>query len=105
MCSYQFSLIKIFILGPYYQNLYFDLTSGSLVPDVMHDLLEGMLQYETKLMLKQFINHDHYFTLSQLNQKIEAFELGFSEVKSRPSIISQITLQEGDNHLKQSGEF
>lgn len=82
---------------------YFDVVSGSLVPDVMHDVLEGVLQYEAKLMLKQFIHHDHYFTLRQLNQQIEAFELGYSEVKSRPSLISQATLQEGDNHLTQSG--
>lgn len=76
-----------------------------MVPDVMHDVLEGVLQYESKIMLKQFINQDHYLTLAQLNQQIEAFELGFSEVKSRPSPISHSTLQEGDSHLKQSGKF
>ena len=56
---------------------YFDVTSGSLMPDVMHDVLEGVLQFEAKLLLRQFIHHDHYFTLAQLNQQIEALELGF----------------------------
>lgn len=83
---------------------YFNVVSGSLVPDIMHDVLEGMLQYEAKLMLKQFIYQDHYFTLRQLNQLIESFELGYSEVKSRPSLISQATLEDrGSNHLTQSG--
>ena len=84
---------------------YFDVVAGSMVPDVMHDVLEGVLQYEAKLMLKQFINHDHYLTLPQLNQQIEAFELGYSEAKSRPSLISQATLQDGEYHLNQSGKF
>ena len=84
---------------------YFEVVSGSMVPDVMHDVLEGVLQYETKLMLKQFICQDHYLTLQQLNQQIDAFELGYSEVKDRPSLISQTTLQEGEYHLNQSGEF
>lgn len=31
---------------------YFKVTSGTLIPDIMHDLLEGVLPLETKLMLK-----------------------------------------------------
>lgn len=31
---------------------YFEVTSGALVPDVMHDILEGALPLELKLMLK-----------------------------------------------------
>ena len=84
---------------------YFDVTSGSLMPDVMHDVLEGVLQFEAKLLLRQFIHHDHYFALAQLNQQSEALELGFSEVINRPTPISHATLQEGDNHLKQSGKW
>lgn len=80
---------------------YFEVTSGSLIPDVMHDVLEGVLQYEAKLMLLHFVNQDHYFTLAQLNQQME---LGFSESKNRPSTISHSTFHEGDNSLKQSGK-
>ena len=32
-------------------------------PDIMHDLLEGALQYEVKLMLKYMIMEYHLFTL------------------------------------------
>ena len=30
---------------------HFDICSGALVSDIMHDLLEGIVQYETKLLL------------------------------------------------------
>ncbi|XP_074627093.1 uncharacterized protein LOC141885122 [Acropora palmata] len=52
----------------------------------MHDLLEGVLQYECKEMLKTFINEEKYLTLDQLN---------------RPSPISQQTLNNAYNSLKQ----
>lgn len=35
---------------------YFDVCSGALLPDIMHDLLEGVLQYEAKLLLNHMIN-------------------------------------------------
>ena len=81
------------------------MTSGALIPDVMHDVLEGVLQYETKLLLREFINIDHYFTLPQLNHQISAFELGYSEIKSRSSPLSHTTLQERESNLKQSGKL
>ena len=84
---------------------YFDVSGGSLIPDIMHDVLEGALQYEAKLVLKQFINRDHYFTLAQLNQKIEAFDLSYTEAVNRPSTISATTINKNDNSLKQSGRF
>lgn len=82
---------------------YFDVTSGTLIPDVMHDVLEGALQYETKLLLRQLILSEHYFTLVDLNQQIDGLELGYTEVKNRPSPISANTIDEKDGLLKQSG--
>jgi len=38
---------------------------GGLLPDVMHDILEGALQYEVKLLLKRMIGLDNYFTLGE----------------------------------------
>lgn len=90
---------------PVLNNLqYFDVTSGSLIPDIMHDVLEGVLQYEAKLLLQQIISSDHYCTLVDLNNQIESIELGYSEVKSRPSLISTVTFNEKDGSLKQSGK-
>ena len=31
---------------------YFGVASGALIPDIMHDILEGALPLEVKLMLK-----------------------------------------------------
>ena len=54
---------------------YFHVCDG-LLPDIMHDILEGTLQYEVKLMLQIMIHTDKYFMLDQLNSWIENLELG-----------------------------
>lgn len=38
---------------------------NGLPPDVMHDVLEGVLPLEVKLMLQQFISEDRLFTLER----------------------------------------
>ena len=68
--------------------------------DVMHDLLEGVLQYECKEMLKIFINEEKYLTLDQLNERIKRFDYGYYNGKNRPSPISQQTLNNANNSLK-----
>ena len=82
---------------------YFHVCDGSLIPDVMHDILEGMLQYEVKLLLQYFVNFENYFTLETLNSKVENVELGSIESKNRPTVISLKTLTSGGNSLKQNG--
>ena len=68
------------------QLQFFNICSGALIPDVMHDVLEGVLQYETKLILSH-ITSCHYISLSHVNHLIECIELGYMEVSSRPSTI------------------
>lgn len=79
---------------------YFDICSGALVPDIMHDVLEGVLQYETKLILIHIIQSCHYLTLKHLNRLITSVNLGYMEVSNRPSEISL-----SDDKLKQNGKF
>ena len=81
---------------------YFDLCSGCLVLDILHDVLEGALQYEAKLLLKHCILTEKYFNLDHLNQLIDTFELGYMET-DRPSQITSKTLHSQDNSLKQNG--
>lgn len=81
---------------------YFHVASGALVPDIMHDILEGALQYEAKLVLNKFINVDRYLTIDELNSLIECFEFG--QGKSRPTPIEGKTLSSSDNALKQNGK-
>ena len=49
---------------------FFDICSGSLVPDIMHDILEGVLKYKTKLVLIHIIQSCRYLTLRNLNHLI-----------------------------------
>lgn len=84
------------------KSRYFSVIDG-LPGDVMHDLLEGVLQYECKEMLKIFINEEKYLTLDQLNERIKRFEYGYYNDKNRPSPISQQTLNNANNSLKQKG--
>ena len=42
---------------------YFHVCDGGLLPDIMHDLLEGALQYEVKVMLREMIKKDKLFSL------------------------------------------
>lgn len=83
---------------------YFHVCNGALLPDVLHDILEGALQYEVKLMLKVMVYEDEYFTLDDLNSRLENMELGYMESKDRPTPISIATLRHSSGlSLKQSG--
>ena len=83
---------------------YFSTCTGALVPDVMHDILEGALQYEVKQMLKQFIFVENYFTCDHLNSKLKNMELGYMEYKDRPTSITEKVLKSADNKLHQNGK-
>ena len=46
---------------------YFDMCSETQLPDVMHNILEGALQHELKLLLQYCIREQHYFSLSDVH--------------------------------------
>ena len=52
---------------------------------IMHDILEGILQYEIKKMLKNYIKVEHYLTLEVLNSWIAKYDFGYYNDKNRPS--------------------
>ena len=70
----------------------------------MHDVLEGVLQYETKLLLLHCVN-SHIFSLNDLNSKIQSFELCNGMESDRPTPIDRNTLFSGGNLLKQKGMY
>ena len=78
---------------------YFSVCSGALLPDIMHDLLEGALQYKLKLMLQLFI----FQGLSEINDCIEYLDLGYMEIKDCPSLLCDTNLCAHSGTLKQSG--
>ncbi|XP_028418114.1 uncharacterized protein LOC114543241 [Dendronephthya gigantea] len=78
---------------------------GGLPPDIMHDILEGVLQYETKEMLKHYIKVERYLTLEILNDRIAKYDFGYYNDSNRPSPITEQKLSSNDNNLKQHGKF
>jgi len=77
--------------------------NGSLLPDVIHDVLEGTLQYEAKLMLNYMIFTEEYFTVDHLNSRISNLELGHMEAKDHLSLITRNNLRTSGHYLKQKG--
>ena len=83
---------------------YFNVCDGSLLPDVMHDILEGVLQYEVKLLLHVMVDNE-CFTLEHFNSRLQNVELGYMECKNRPTLIATSTFNSDGNSLKQNGLF
>ena len=80
----------------------FHVTEG-LAPDIMHDILEGSLQYEIKELLKYIVLERKLISLSLLNQRITSFSYGLIETPNKPIPISNTSLHSPDHSLKQSG--
>ena len=76
---------------------------GGLPTDAMHDILEGVLHYEMKEMLKDFVKMHRLFTLEELNTRIAKFDFGYYNDKNKPSPITEQKLSSNDNSLKQHG--
>lgn len=69
----------------------------------MHDLLEGVLQYDVKIMLKEIIYDDNYFTMATLNSRLTNTELGYIEAKDRPTCIDSKNFTSLGHPLSQAG--
>lgn len=81
---------------------YYHVVDG-LPGDAMHDVLEGVLQYNCKEMLKVFIWELKYFSLEQLNERIKNFDYGYYNDNNKPSPIPQQILKSDKNSVKQKG--
>ena len=78
---------------------WFHSTEG-LPPDIMHDTLEGALQYEVKEILFTF-TQQKYFTVGALQNVVAAFKYAYPDVKDKPS---ELSLCSSDHKLGQGGE-
>ena len=85
------------------QSRYFHVIGG-LPGDAMHDVLEGLLQYEAKELLKYAINEQVFFSLHDLNDWIVDFDYGYMDISNKPSVIWSATLNSATNSLKQRGK-
>ena len=75
----------------------FDLTT-QLAQDIMHTLLEGVVQYELRYLILYYIDHGD-FTLSQLNAAIINLQYGYSEIATKPSPLKE-TVFRGEERYK-----
>ena len=92
-------------LGINYRSIFFELQHfevDMLVPDVMHDILEGTLQFEAKLVL-QHIVRERYVSYSMFAGALAGLELGYMEADNKPSEISSATISSLDKTLGQKG--
>jgi hypothetical protein len=78
---------------------------GGLPADAMHDVLEGVLQYIVKELLKVYIIQKKYFRLVDLNRRIEVFDFGYHNDTNKPAPILAQRLVSQDNSLKQHGMY
>lgn len=85
------------------QSKYFHITEG-LVPDIMHDVLEGSLPYEVKEMLKHYIR-EKTLSHNELVTAMKSFPYLSSDARNKPMPITTNTLSSGDHNLKQTGMF
>lgn len=58
-------------------------TTDNYAVDIMHDLLEGVVQYELKLVFQYLIKN--CISLSSLSERIMSFNYGYTQRKNRPS--------------------
>lgn len=58
-----------------------------LPPDVMHDMLEGVIPFVMSNVISRLIS-EHFFTLGALNMRILKFDYAPSDVKNKPEEIS-----------------
>jgi len=70
--------------------------------DIMHDMLEGVCNYDIGLMLKIMIFDLKYFTIDKLNNRIELFDYGSVDIRNRPTLIASETLKSKGKKLKMS---
>lgn len=70
----------------------FSVVTG-LPHDIMHDLLEGVLNYELRLLLKHcFLSK--YITVNLLNERIKNFNYGYTQSGSKPPEINIRCIQD-----------
>lgn len=66
-------------------SLQFFHSSSNYAVDIMHDLLEGVVQYELKLVFQYLIRNS--ISLSSLTERIHSFNYGYTQRKNRPSAL------------------
>ena len=67
---------------------------GGLCHDAFHDLLEGAVNYELRLLLEHVFTCG-YISLNQLNDRLKSFNCGYTETDSKPNQLTTRCFKEG----------
>ncbi|KAJ8274815.1 hypothetical protein COCON_G00094400 [Conger conger] len=70
-------------------------TATNFSVDIMHDILEGVAQFEVKLVLR-YILQEKLLNAEQLAGRIHAFDYGYNQQRNRPP---RVKLLDGSNDL------
>ena len=74
----------------------FDVTK-QLPQDVMHTILEGVLQYEVRFILLYYIQNGH-ITLKQINSAINNHNYGYTEISDKPGPLRETVFGGVENY-------
>ena len=74
---------------------------GNLPHDIMHDIFEGVVQCELKLLLAHLVSVKH-FTIDVLNDRLRRFDFGYSELSDKPSELDEKVIKSADQKIRQS---
>jgi len=68
----------------------------------MHDIFEGWGSLELRLILRQFILNDKFFTLYFLNARLKSFSYNFCDIKNKPTTLIKEQLNKPGGSMGQS---
>ena len=71
----------------------------------MDDVLEGVLQYAVKKLLKVLILTKKLFTLDEFKSRIQSFDFGYHNNTNKPCVILREKLTSQDNGLSSMIRF
>ena len=84
------------------RSKFFHVTEG-MVPDIMHDVLEGCAPYVVKELLK-YLHEQKIVTLRYVNNQIQRFPYAPCDVRNKPTPIPETTFKSSDHSVKQKGK-
>ena len=85
------------------ESKFFSIVDG-MAPDIMHDILEGVLPLTLMTILKNCICRKGFFNISTFNSRLTSFFYGQIEVANKPTPFKQTGFSTAsETTIKQSG--
>ena len=86
------------------ESKFFNVVDG-MAPDIMHDILEGVLPLTIMMLLKYCICRKKFFKIETFNSRLTSFCYGQIEVTNKPTPFKQTGFSTAsETTIKQSGK-